>query len=210
LLAILNENARQAPALIQLQVTLDVKQRGQALGIDGLLACGRSGQVRLVCRMLGQPCLDLGSNEREPWCIVRGQKVTQILPCHPDWLPALLGLKVYGHARDYHVVPRPGGLELVEKSVSPAGKPLWKITLIEQTGKRYRVVGHRLEGAGGKVILTCSVLAVQRDPATGLEIPSRLRVTWPAEKVEIRVRLSDLRPLDGSRATTVFRPPGRK
>jgi hypothetical protein len=71
------------------------------------------------------------------------------------------------------------------------------VTVLDKTrksGNGYRVVAHLLVDPQGKMISRALVqdVTVTRE---GSVIPTRLHLTWPAEKVELKLKLYDPRPV---------------
>jgi hypothetical protein len=227
LLAALNENARRAGGMVLAWVSIEAREGGHTVGLNGQLALGQAGRARLIATVLGQRWLDAGSNDREAWCQLRGKKLIRVrhgqaggraqddmfdsLLFQLGWVRSMLGRAVWGSPREYQVAQRGRHLELTERAVTPTGRAVRRITIVEQTGKQVRIVGHRLEGSGGETIVSCSVLRFRRDGTTGLDVPTRLRVLWPTWKFEIQVsvdRLECAPPANDEQARRLFTAPG--
>jgi RNA polymerase sigma factor (sigma-70 family) len=224
LVAALNGNARRVRTLTCQEVTIDCRQGREAIGLHGRLAFCRPGQFRLVVQVLGQPELDVGANRYEAWCFTRRSKPTRLfrcprrgpavggkwpLPFHPDWLVEVLGLAEHAPGKGYEVVERGDAVELGYKASDPQGKPVRKAIVFDRSRSRLRVAGYRVEDERGRVICRVQVLETRRD-ASGAVLPRRLRLEWPAERIEIRVRLDDVRvnvPLSDEQVRRLFRPP---
>ncbi len=224
LLAALNRHVLPANGVLFAQVDLEVRFDGQAIGLSGTFACDGRGKTRLVCRALGQVCLDCGSNETEHWWKVAREKIVRLprrpapgqkdeksawpLPFEPGWIPALLGVVPLAPTARCQLVRRGQHLEVVERIVGPDGKVIRKIIVVEPGRASYRVMGHRLEDAGGRLLLSCSLGELRRDRVSGQVVPSRLELRWPRGKVAVRVRLTPLdRKAAGGPAPRLFVPP---
>jgi hypothetical protein len=208
LLAALNRHVLRVNGVLFAQVDLDVRADGQAIGLSGTFACDGTGKTRLVCKVLGQVWLDCGSNETEHWWKVGREKLIRLrhrpragqkdekavrgLPFDPGMMPALLGLLPYAPSATCRLGRRGERLEVVETFAGLDGKPVRKIIVVEPGGGDFRVVGHRLEDAGGRLLLSCFLGERRRDRGSGQVVPSRLVLRWPAGKVEIHVRLTPL------------------
>ncbi len=62
----LNLNAQKIQS-IQASVALDARQGRQPIGLDGEMACQKPRDFRLRAKVLGQPAVDIGSNDKEFW-----------------------------------------------------------------------------------------------------------------------------------------------
>jgi hypothetical protein len=226
LLAVLDENARWASGLMRCSVDIDVREGKQAIGLSGQLAFERGGRYRLQGKVLGQLAIDMGSNKQEAWVhlptaghsfhLVRagqrggaGKKTSWIFPFHPGWLPAALGLVEPRRVRNYKVVPRADGVELVEEAVDPAGVPVRKVRVVRQSGERPRVVGFRLEDIRGRVILTCSIVDFRPDANGRLVVPVRVKVQWPGKNIQVVLRLNGLQRVAALGGRVFQAPPGK-
>ena len=49
------------------QVQIDAKQGAEAIGLEGTLFCQKRRNFRLRAKALGQPAVDIGSNDEEFW-----------------------------------------------------------------------------------------------------------------------------------------------
>src|SRR5438874_1232848 len=65
LVAYLNENARLAPAVSCEELSMDARQGKEGGHVDGRLDCAKPMNFRLTGKALGQPYVDIGSNDQE-------------------------------------------------------------------------------------------------------------------------------------------------
>jgi hypothetical protein len=226
LVAYLNDQASRVRALLCLDVQLDLKQGPVSWGMNGHLAFHQGRNLRLCCRALGQPVLDLGANGREMWFwfgkavpplagLVRRadlpcSKAVWLAPVPPDWLAEVLGVCPRSPTGEYQVVAKPDVVELVEPGRTPRGDPVRRVTVFRRKQGAPQVVGHRVEEEKGRVLLRAEIARTARDPGTGVNLPVRLRLLWPAEKLEISARLCDpvVNPdIPADRLSRLYGPP---
>ena len=83
MVAYLNDNARRLQTIQCNQVAIDSKQGSQNIpGLDGLLVVQKPRQFRLKAKVLGQPAVDLGSNQQEFWYwISKAEPVPYVFHC---------------------------------------------------------------------------------------------------------------------------------
>src|SRR5437870_4026971 len=67
LVAYLNENSRQVQAMSCQDVTLDCRDDKQSGSAAGRMDCQKPRNFRLTAKVVGQPLVDIGSNEQEFW-----------------------------------------------------------------------------------------------------------------------------------------------
>jgi len=212
LVAYLNENSRQVQALRCEDVTLDCKAGSDSGAIPtARLDCQKPRCFRLTGRAVGQPVVDIGSNDQEFWywigkadprvfhctheAVARGG-VRMPFPFQPDMVMCALGIAEYDPAKQYQVNVQPRTVELIEAVQSPAGKPLQKITIFQRaqaTGHQPQVLGYMLRDQQGHEVCRATVTDVVHDARTGVELPRRIQFNWPAEKLEMKMKLDGLR-----------------
>lgn len=225
LVEFLNANARRVQAIQCNKVAMDCMQGNQAVGLDGQLVCQKPRNFRLKARVVGQPAVDIGSNENEFWywiskadppyvfhCdypeLAKGN-VRMPFPFQPDMVVAALGIQDYDPAKQYEVKANPRTYELIEQTTSLQGQPVKKITVFDRmqtTGNRPQVIGHVLKDAQGKEICSATVYEVQQHKASGAVLPFKVKLVYPAEKVEMTLRLYDAEAItvDANRAARLF------
>jgi len=132
-------------------------------------------------------------------------------PFQPDMILAALGMAQYDPSRPYEIRVNNATrtVELIEATKSPQGQPVQKITVF-RSGPVGRdepiVVAHILRDAQGKDICKATVTHAQTDPSTGAVVPRRVQLVWPAEKMELTMKLEGLRvnAVDAQLAATLF------
>jgi hypothetical protein len=226
LVAYLNTNARLVQAVQCDEVAMDCMQGRQAVGLDGKLVCQKPRDFRLKANLLGQPAVDIGSNDNEFWywiskiepvpyvfhCgyaeLARGN-VRMPFPFQPDMVVAALGIQEYDPAKAYEVKATPSTFELVESTTTPQGQPAQKVTVfnrVQATGNRPQVIGHVLRDAQGKEICSATVYEVEQNRQTGVVLPIKVKLSYPAEKVEMTLKMWRPQPvtIDRGRAEVLF------
>jgi hypothetical protein len=178
---------------------------------------------------VGHQQVDLGSNNQEFWYWIgkadppylfhcsyadfqRGN-VQMAFPFQPEWIIEALGMAEYGAPDKYQVVERPGAYELVEVAVGPHGERLRKITVfsrVQASGTQPQITAHILQDANGKEICGAYISEVQQDPATFAILPRRVRLVWPQQQIELKMKLDELTvnpAIDAQRAAVLFTRP---
>jgi hypothetical protein len=229
LVAYLNDNGRRVQALECRELDLDARERLQPISLMGWMVCQKPRNFRLGAKVVGQPAVDMGSNHQEFWFWIsksdppylfhcghadfaRGQGRLQ-LPIQPEWILDALGLGECGPVENYQVAVRPQTLELIEQAVSPQGQPVRKVTVFSRAaaqGYAPQVVERKLIDARGQEICKATISEVQQDRASGAVIPKRVRLVWPAQHIELKMKLDEVTvnpPLDGPRAARLFTRP---
>jgi hypothetical protein len=225
----LNRNAEKAHTIQSTRVAMDCQEGNQAVGVDGMLVCKYPRDFRLKGSAFGKPAVDIGSNDSEFWYWISEAKpvpyvfhcsydalgrgnVRLPFPFQPDMIIAALGIGKYDRNGKYQLVMPAGKkyLELVEDAVSPEGQPVKKVTVFNRTEVhpergQPQVIAHVLRDARGKPICQATIHEVQ--VKDGAVLPRRLTLEWPAQKMRMKMTLSDVsvvNNLDANRAARLF------
>lgn len=212
MVAYLNDNARRLQAIQCNQVAIDSKQGSQNIpGLDGLLVVQKPRQFRLKAKVLGQPTVDLGSNQQEFWYWIskaepvpyvfhcdyqamdRGQ-VRMPIPIQPEMILAAMGISEYDANRPYEVRQVGNQTELIEKVTSPQGRPITRATVFLRTpapSGKPQVLGHILRDEQGKEICSVTIQEIQIHRQTGAILPQKIRFIWPSEQLEMTMRFGE-------------------
>jgi hypothetical protein len=234
LVDILNRNAqtfRSLESVGQDGVFIDAKQDGQQMNVSATLACqkpaapGTPPNFRLQARVVGNTEVDIGSNSEEFWYWIKrapdpyvfhcsyadfraGRARTQF-PFQPEWVVEALGMADYDPKQTYEVRQGQNTVELVQRTTSPQGQPIQKVTVFNRNPAQNRapqVMAHILRDAGGKEICTAQILQVQAD-RSGVVVPRLVFLRWPQAKLEMKMDLRDVRVnagIDEARAARLF------
>jgi len=211
LVAYLNESSRQVQALSCQDVTLDCRDHNQSGSAAGRMDCQKPRNFRLTAKVVGQPLVDIGSNEQEFWfwlgkadphvyhctheAASRGG-IRMPLPFQPDMVLAGLGVADHDPNGQYDVRIQAKTIELIEPARSPEGKPVQKVTIFQRaqaTGHQPQVMAHVLRDMQGQEICRATVTEVVHDPRTGVELPRRIQFAWPARQLEMKMKLDGVR-----------------
>lgn len=209
LVSYLNKNASRVKAVRCTDLTIDGAFDGQQAGVSGMLLYEKPKNFRLKARWLSQPAVDIGSNDKEFWywfsktepypyvfhcdyTDLQQGNVRMPFPFHPEMIIAALGISEYEEdPSKYQIKVQPQHFELIQSASSPQGKPIQKITVFNRRevgpGKP-QVIAHVLRDAQGKDICTMSIDEVQTDRNTGAILPRVVRIKWPQEKAEMKMR----------------------
>jgi outer membrane lipoprotein-sorting protein len=184
----------------------------RTVGLDGKLIYQKPRNFRLAASSSVKQELDLGSNDQEFWYwIARGDpyqfhcshealaqgKVRQLpFPIQPDWLIEAMGLAKCGPADRYQVVVKKDTVELVEKTKSPQGKMVRKVTVFRSrpaTNGEPQVMAHLLiDDATGKEICSAQITQVQLDRGTNAYLPRKVTLFWQEGKIKLAMTLDQV------------------
>ncbi len=216
ILAYLNDNAQRVQSFRCKELDIVAKQGLQSVGLRGQVVCAKPRGFRMSANVLGKQEVDVGSNDQEFWfwvarneppylyhCsyedLTRGVRIP--FPFQPEWVMEAMGLAQCSPAENYELVPHATTLDLIERTRSPQGQPIRKITVFNRapaTGTQPQVTAHILQDAQGKEICSAHITEVQIDRTTGAIIPRKVRLVCPAEKMEMRLQLDDVTVNDPS------------
>jgi hypothetical protein len=205
----LNTNARRVQGL-KAAVIMDVRADKQSASLDGYVACARPKNFRLKAQMLGQPAVDIGSNESEFWYWISRDNppyvyhcsyadlergVTVPFPFQPKMVLAALGLAEFDPNRQYKVNPSATRIELIDDITTPQGQPAQMVTVFNRLEARPgqpQVLGHVLRDAQGHVLCQATVSRVTVNRETGAVLPQQVVLAWPALKMQMQLQLRDV------------------
>jgi hypothetical protein len=219
LVGYLNNNAKllePTQAISCGNVTIDVTADGQKVGVSGKMLCQTPRNFLLSGVVLGNPAVDIGSNDKEFWfwsrelkaqdnraylyhCsyddLARGTRVP--FPFQPEMVVSALGLAQYDATKPYKVNITDEGkghktILLTEDARSPENKPIQKITVfdyIEQHPPYPQVLQHILKDDQGKVICAANVRSAQKLGANGPIIPKVIDFSWPDQKLRMTMQI---------------------
>lgn len=222
----LNDNARRVQGLECRDLDIDARQGGQVVGLNGTMVCQQPRNFRMQAKLLGQPAVDLGSNDQEFWYwISKVEPVPYVFHCsyedfgrgnvrmpfpfQPDWVIEAMGIAPYDETKKYEVRETQTTVELIERAASPQGQPVRKVTVFSRgtaSGARPQVSAHLLQDAAGKEIASAHISEVRYDNASGAVLPRRLQLVWPSEKIEMKLTLDGVKvaPIDPQRSAAIF------
>jgi hypothetical protein len=212
----LNNNAQRVQpgqALNCTNVTIDVAADAGRVGISAMMQCQAPRNFLLSGVTLGNPVVDIGSNDKEFWfwskqinppylyhCsyndMARGVKVP--FPFQPDMALSALGLAPYDPAKKYDLKivndkkGQPAFIELTEQARSPENKPVQKVTVFNYHQAQLpnpQVVAHVLKDEHGKVICSASIRSAQQVGGNGPVIPRIVDFNWPEQKLKMTMTL---------------------
>jgi hypothetical protein len=208
----LNDNASRIQSLQCKSLDLQCNQGIRTVGLRGQMVCQTPRNFRLSAQLFGKQEIDMGSNNEEFWYwIARGDpyqihcshqaladgKVKRLpFPVQPDWIMEALGLAKYGPAEQYQVAVKERTVELVQRTRSPQGNPIRKVTVFRRGRAPEgspQVLAHVLiDETSNKEICSAQVLRVQIDRGTGAIVPQKVVLVWPEGKVRLTMTLDEL------------------
>jgi hypothetical protein len=182
---------------------------------------------RMSAKVMGNTAVDIGSNSQEFWYWISKAdppylyhcsyqdfatgRVSMPFPFQPDWIIEALGIAEYDPSKAYEVtMPRAGTIELAERALSPQGQPVRKVTILTRTQNQIYVSAHVLRDANNREICSAKVSELQRDAATGAILPRIVHLTWPAQRMSMKMKLDELitnPQLPPQRVTALFTRP---
>lgn len=226
LVASLNDNARRVQSVECRDVDLDCTKGWESVGLRAAMVCQKPRSCRLVAKVMGNTAVDMGSNDQEFWYWLskadppylfhcshddfsRGRARTPF-PFQPDWVIEALGIAEYDPSKPYEVVPTAAGVDLVERTHSPQGEPVRKVTRLTRRGNQLQVTAHLLQDAQGREICSALIADAQQDPTTGAVLPRQVQLNWPAERIRMKMRFDRPTvnpPLTPDRVAVLFTRP---
>ena len=166
---------------------------------------------RLGAKTLGNPVVDLGSNDQEFWywiskadppyqvyCSYKdlndGRVKRMPFPFQPEWVMESMGLGPYGPPEKYNLEHDADTIRLSEKAVSPQGTPVRKVIVFKRRPVQLpnaQVTDYLLlDDASGKEICGAHISEVQYDEkSTGAIVPKRIELRWPSEKLKLALKM---------------------
>jgi hypothetical protein len=226
LLRVYNETSRLLTAVRCDDVVMTGRYGRTAWVAVGVLVYQSPRHFRLCAKVLGQPVLDIGSNDRECWywcsCsrpshVYHGSwkdyergKIAIPFGLRPEILLPLLGMDTYDVRKAYQARKNGQSFELIETVRLPdrEGK-VQKVTVFGRGvvgTDKLQVLGYALRDERGKEICSATISQTQSNPTTGVVLQRRIKLSCPAEQSEISVRLDEVRvvTLEKSAATRCF------
>lgn len=233
LVAYLNDNAHLLGSVKSTSVQIDAKQGREAIGLEGSLFCQKPRNFRLRAKALGQPAVDIGSNDDEFWfwisqakdednvarvhyCSYKdmaARKAHMPFPFQPDMIVAALGIGEYDPNAEYTLKEDAKTLSLIEHALSAQGEKVNKVTVFNKVrvgpGKP-QVVAYVLEDAKtGAEICRATVLEVQTVQVgkdNQAVLPQKVQLVWRPQQIEMTMRLFDTQAnsIDAPQAAKLF------
>jgi hypothetical protein len=210
-------------------VTIDGKQGSQgAPTVYGDMVCQKPRNFRLQAKFVSNPAVDIGSNDQELWYWV-GKADPHVFhvnykdlpnvkdmpfPFQPDWVLEALGMATYDENKTYKLGSNATEWLLEEDTTSPQGQPVKKITVFNKgttRGSTPQVTAHRLYDDKNNLICSATIIEVQQDGATSTVVPRKVVLSWPKEKMELKMTIGEVRvarDIDPKRAETLFQRKG--
>jgi hypothetical protein len=211
--AYLNDTARKVPALATPadSVTIDARSNGDSGVVTGRLNAARGKYFRMTGAAVGQPMLDIGSNDKEFWYWISKAQPAYVyhcshadlakgnlrvrMPFQPDMIMSALGIAEYDPQKKYEMTKKGNRIELSEQVTTPDGQQAQKVVVFNRNPRKGEptVVAYLLRDLSGKEIASATIQQVTIDKATSVELPRRVFFSWPSQKVEMKMKLDDLR-----------------
>lgn len=221
----LNENVKRIQA-VQCKVDIDARQGLKpGIGLDGILVCQKPLNFRLKAKAFGKPAADLGSNSEEFWfwtsqddppyvnhCAHQSlgrAKYELAIPIKPEMMMAALGMAEYDERKEYVVKVKEKSYELIEPVTDPSGRRIFRVTVFnpwQVSAPTPQVIAHVLRDENGKEICAATIKEAMVDPATGAVLPKVVHLTWPAQKLELTLKMREVQSvqIDQSRSARLF------
>jgi hypothetical protein len=219
----LNRNGRLVQTMEVKQLDLDCKQKLQQGGLRGRMVCQKARNFRLAADLMGSQAVDIGSNDQEFWFWIGKSDPPYLFHCsyndfarggvrlpfpfRPEWVMEVLGMGEYGPPDSYQLVDRGKMLELVQQTKSQ-GQDVKKIIVFERNYAPVQVPNYILQDAQGKEICSAHITEVQQ--VNGATVPRRVKLVWPAEHIELKLKLDEVvlnRQLPAEQVSLLFTRP---
>jgi hypothetical protein len=208
-----NERAKLVSTLKCRTVHIDVKENGNSQpGVEATMVCQKPRDFRLQGKAAIGSVVDIGSNKDELWFWIKtmepegvyhctyedlanGKVKNMPLPIKPEWVVQVMGIAEYSEdLSKYKIISRGDFLELREQTISLQGEAATKVTIFNRkpsAGKPF-VCQHHLLDAKGTMVCWAEITEVQQDRANPqVVLPAQLRMVWPAQKLEIKMKIED-------------------
>ncbi len=117
----------------------------------------------------------------------------QIIPVDPNWLIEALGVVTFDPSWRHLGPSSLGGGRIEIRSEQPASEsldPLKRIVVLDEL--RGIVLEQHLYNSSNQRIATSKLSKHQHDPTTGVTMPRRVEIEWPATKFSLTIDLTDL------------------
>ena len=209
----MNDNARRIQSLRCTDVDVEASQKIQSFNVRAKMMSMKPRSFLMTASALGNPVVDLGSNESEFWfwfskapdpyqyfCTYKdfeeGKVARFPFPFQPDWIMESMGMGPYGPASKYTLEHDATTLKLVEKTRTPQGQAVRKVIVISRRpvqAPQPQVQAYvLLDDATGKEICSAQIQEVVIDPATGAVVPRRMELRVPAESARLRISFNKM------------------
>ncbi len=203
----LNATAQRIQGIECRDVWIEARQGRQDVSLPGSMLCQQPMNFRLTAKMVGQPAVDMGSNSQEFWWWISksdpylfhgnyadlaGGRLRVRMPFQPSWVMESLGMASVDPNGQFEPVRTTSStFELIQRTTSPEGQPVRKITVFSRT-QNLRVVAHRLEDMSGKEICSAQVLDIQYDDRNQVAVPRQVKFSWPAAQITMKLKLEGM------------------
>jgi hypothetical protein len=225
LVRFLNRNAEKIQVLECSDVTIDGKQGYQAAPtLYGDMVCQKPHNFRLQAKFVSNPAVDIGSNDQELWYWIGkadphvfhvdyknlGNVKEMPFPFQPDWILEALGMANLDETKQYTLSDTKTEWLLEEAATSPQGQAVRKVTVFNKAntkGSTPQITAHRLLDDKGNLICSATIVEVQQDPETRAILPRKVILSYPKEKMELKMTIGEARvakTIDPKRAESLF------
>jgi hypothetical protein len=186
---------------------VSIRARGVPVSLSAHLAVESPRKFRLMARSMRGDEADLGSNSERFWFwmreggkhvytashedIDRAQDLMQ-LPFEPDWLMEALGVIPIDETKVRMERPTPDvqQVQLVSQHRTSGGLDVTKVIVVDTC--RGWITQQVLYGPRGRVIARADFDRHQLDPETGITMPHRIHLEWPASETTLTLNVGDI------------------
>jgi hypothetical protein len=209
----LNDNADRVEAIQCNNLTIDCDDHGHSVSLGGLMACQKPKNFRLKAKLLGQPGVDIGSNNEEFWYWISKADPPYVFHCsydklnqgnialpfpfQPEVVISALGIAHYDPTKKYELKENRNNLELIEPATSMQGHPIQHVTVFNRMAANInegqpQVTGHILRDSKGTILCQANISRVQVNRETGAVLPLDVTLNWPSQHVKMRLSMNDV------------------
>jgi hypothetical protein len=195
----LNSNSSRIHTVRSTDLDMTCSVGAQSFGVRGKMIAQKPRNFLLAADVFGAREVDLGSNDREFWWWIKkndppyqffcgyddlksGRVARVPFPFQPDWIVDALGMGSYSPADRYKLEVQGDKLKLVERTLSPQGKPVRKVIVMnrrEVHAPTPQVTAFLLlDDATGQEICSAHITETQVDKGNGGILPRRIEFRW--------------------------------
>lgn len=190
-----------------------INLNGVPISASGMMAVESPRNFRMQVSSIMGDLADLGSNDERMWFWTRPQgdepqyvhtcahedlvtaQSRLTIPFRPDWLMEVLGVIPIDPAQvDMEVNPGDAGQFLLSSyQTADDGTQVKRVMTVD--AKKGVVVGHTLwavDESSGRLIAQAKLSDHRRDEATGVMLPHRLELSYPAANAGMTLALKDI------------------
>lgn len=217
----LNQQCRPIHSVEFHNVSINLKQGSQTMGVNGMLAYEKPRNFRLQASAALGTLADVGSNSEEFWFWFKEGEAplyrcahsdlarvrNLAIPVHPDWIAEALCVQEFGSPEQYQTKLVGQKIELTSQTTGPQGQPLQKVTTVALAGPEAgRVIAQQVRTPQGTEVYSASITEYRTQG--GYVLPRKVTVKCPAQNVELAFKLDGVKVNQVAPGAQTFARPG--